>query len=272
MYDYQARNYDPALGRWMNIDPLTEMSRRWSPYTYCYNNPLVFVDYDGMFATPPIDYFDGSGNKIGTDGNEDDKRKFVVTNTSEVDKISKTNKNGGTTALSNVTSANQLPSDASLKESLNVLERTVDNGGKKEENSLVMKDGTVVQGAQGPEAQYGKSETATATLANVPAGKTDGDVETSIHSHPTKVEVVGEKVYAGDATVPGPSDPATFARFNTNIIVGPLGQASGSYQTNSVTGQQSIVPNAKPNGVVIYNNSYAQPLQLSKKAVEKIIK
>lgn len=49
-HDFGARNYDASLGRWMNIDPLSEEFYSYSPYNAMMNNPIGYIDPDGRSA------------------------------------------------------------------------------------------------------------------------------------------------------------------------------------------------------------------------------
>ena len=46
-YDYGARNYDPHMCRFTQMDPLAENYYNVSPYVYCFNNPVKYIDPDG---------------------------------------------------------------------------------------------------------------------------------------------------------------------------------------------------------------------------------
>ena len=46
-YDYGARYYDAALGRFTTVDPSSENYYAFNPYSYCVNNPIKYIDPDG---------------------------------------------------------------------------------------------------------------------------------------------------------------------------------------------------------------------------------
>ena len=66
-YDYGARQYYPVIPVWDRMDPLCEKYYGVSPYAYCANNPIMFIDPDGM-----DDYYNEDGQYLGTDKKESD--------------------------------------------------------------------------------------------------------------------------------------------------------------------------------------------------------
>ena len=67
LYDYGTRYYDPALGRWHSMDPMTEKYSSISPYDYVGGNPIIRIDPDGMQWDATL------AHSIGSDGDMDDQ-------------------------------------------------------------------------------------------------------------------------------------------------------------------------------------------------------
>ena len=71
-YDYGFRIYNPALGRFLSVDPLTQSYPMLTPYQFASNMPIVAIDIDGLEA------------KKATESKTDTKPVARVLNSSEI--------------------------------------------------------------------------------------------------------------------------------------------------------------------------------------------
>ena len=253
MYDYGARQQDPAVGMFTSMDPLCEKYYNISPYMYCAGNPIRYVDPTGMAYG---DYFDRDGNYLGTDG-EDDGEIYIVTDRKERKQISK---NEGKVEPGSISSAQNIGNVEVLKASIDVLDRTTNNGAIAEECSVVPKNGKAVSGQQGTYS--------TATLPHV------DDPLASIHSHswnPNNGKI-------GDlATNPSGIDKTAFENYDINVIVGAIKRPNNNESTSSSQGMNfsgdTNIGNPILGMAFFLNNQYNKPaVKLTNGAVNKIIK
>jgi RHS repeat-associated protein len=73
LYYYGARYYEPRIALFLGVDPLSEKYPNLNTMAYCMNNPVKFVDVNGMEPNIPqvgtakqfIDVFNNTPSKMG---------------------------------------------------------------------------------------------------------------------------------------------------------------------------------------------------------------
>jgi RHS repeat-associated protein len=72
LYYYGARYYTPEVSIWLSVDPLAEEYPSLSPYNYCANNPLKYIDPNGLWIAD----VDDEGNTTYQKEKGDDINSF----------------------------------------------------------------------------------------------------------------------------------------------------------------------------------------------------
>ena len=80
LYDLEYRNYDPALARMHQVDPMADKYASYTPYNYSFNAPSNFNDVNGADPSPgEKDHVTRRGNQIlrpGITGGSDFSRIY----------------------------------------------------------------------------------------------------------------------------------------------------------------------------------------------------
>ncbi len=66
-YDYGFRIYNPRLGRFLSVDPLTASYPWYTPYHFAGNKPIWAIDLDGLEEYYITDYYNTAGELYKTE-------------------------------------------------------------------------------------------------------------------------------------------------------------------------------------------------------------